>query len=123
MQDASAALVAVKQVQRLGGVLEHPAHSNLFKRCRLPVPGQPSLFAPGFTIEIDQSAFGHACQKRTWLYAVGIDQFPELPPSRKPTAVIAPSRNNVLNLPQLKKSDRHLTPVELAKWLLQALEK
>jgi hypothetical protein len=68
---------ALNAVRTYGGVLEHPAHSQAWKQYELPRPGRygwtASLTDPGVTTEISQSAYGHSCQKRTWLYAVGVD--------------------------------------------------
>jgi hypothetical protein len=68
---------ALDAVRRFGGVLEHPAHSQAWKHYQLPRPGRHgwtgSLTDQGVTTEVSQSAYGHSCQKRTWLYAVGVD--------------------------------------------------
>lgn len=66
---------AVEQVRRWGGVLEHPRHSLLWRQCRLPEPGGLS-FCGGFTVALDQCAWGHVARKASWLYCFGID--PEL---------------------------------------------
>jgi hypothetical protein len=72
---------AVDQVQLYGGVLEQPAGSKLWKRCRLPTPISESparhdlwqdAFA-GFSVEVTQVSWGHAARKPTWLYFVGVD--------------------------------------------------
>lgn len=62
---------AVEQVQRYGGVLEHPARSRLWQRCYLPHPNEPLDLFGGFTVEVDQCAWGHVARKTTWLYVVG----------------------------------------------------
>ncbi len=72
-QDATCGPRAVEQVRAFGGVLEHPADSLLFKRCRLPFPGElPDEFG-GRTYAVRQVAWGHCCEKPTWLYVVGVD--------------------------------------------------
>jgi hypothetical protein len=76
--------LAVAQVRRWGGILEHPAGSLLWDEpLGLPRPEpyrQMTIQGPerddwgGFTIEVDQSAWGHPLShKRTWLYMVGVD--------------------------------------------------
>lgn len=78
---------AVEQVRRWGGVLEQPAHSQLWAACGLPRPGElPDSFG-GWSIEVSQCDFGHLARKRTWLYIVGCrpDCIPALPPAREPT--------------------------------------
>jgi hypothetical protein len=66
---------AVCQVQWWGGVLEHPAHSTLWKYMGLPKPGEAADdFDGGCTYEVCQVDWGHVARKRTWLYVVGVDQ-------------------------------------------------
>lgn len=99
--DADCAPRAVEQVRRWGGVLEHPARSVLWELEGLPLPGEYGCGcfdrrAPkhrcsktiGFSVEVDQVEWGHACRKRTWLYLVGVPRSAlEAPPfpGRKPT--------------------------------------
>ncbi len=72
--------LAVGVVQRLGGVLEHPANSRLWERSGLPYPDDglgPDEFG-GFTLQVDQCDWGHVARKKTWLYIVnksGRDMF------------------------------------------------
>ena len=66
--DPVAALYAVLQVQRFGGVLEHPAGSLLWECCGLPRPGDPPDEHGGRTIVVAQVEWGHVARKRTWLY-------------------------------------------------------
>lgn len=62
---------AVQQVQDFGGVLEHPARSRLWNERHLPWPDELSDAFGGFTVEVDQCAWGHVARKKTWLYVVG----------------------------------------------------
>jgi hypothetical protein len=71
-QDRYLALRAVEQVTRWGGVLEHPANSKLFDFASLPKPGDPPDSYGGYTVEVEQCAWGHVARKRTWLYLVGV---------------------------------------------------
>lgn len=68
---------ALAAVRRYGGVLEHPAYSIAWSRYGLPVPVRHgwhgSLFDPGMSTEVCQSAYGHEARKRTWIYAVGVE--------------------------------------------------
>lgn len=86
-KDADCAPRAVAQVQRWGGVLEHPAHSSLWSFAGLPLPGQEPDEHGGITLEVDQVHWGHVARKRTWLYGVGVDWSLVVPPfpKRKPT--------------------------------------
>jgi hypothetical protein len=123
-QDPECAIRAVEQVQRFGGVLEHPQASRLWKQCRLPTPGNLSLFAPGFTIELEQVRWGHPCRKATWLYFCTPNPLPPIPPARRATHCIddgGPRRDGVSSLPHLPKSQRHLTPPAFARWLIDSV--
>jgi hypothetical protein len=62
---------AVEQVRAFGGVLEHPRGSKLWRECGLPAPGEPADCYGGFSVEVDQCAWGHVARKCTWLYIVG----------------------------------------------------
>ena len=62
---------AVEQVRKFGGVLEHPARSSLWRALHLPWPGEMRDEYGGFTVEVDQCAWGHCARKKTWLYVVG----------------------------------------------------
>lgn len=70
--------LAVQQVRRWGGVLEHPAHSRLWDDQILPTPGPPSQWPMfrddfgGFAIEVRQCWWGHPSPKDSWLYLVGV---------------------------------------------------
>jgi hypothetical protein len=69
--------IAVEQVRRYGGVLEQPARSKLWEHCKLPLPGVTGLPADfGFSIAVEQVAWGHVARKPTWLWFYGVD--PEL---------------------------------------------
>ena len=66
---------ALDAVTRWGGVIEHPAYSYAWPAFGLPIPARhgwsQNLTHPGYATEISQVAYGHPCQKRTWLYYVG----------------------------------------------------
>jgi hypothetical protein len=102
---------AVRQVQRVGGVLEHPAGSKLWDYCGLPQPGRRDEFG-GFTLPVLQSWWGHRAPKPTWLYIVGIE--PEELPAF-PFALGIPEGR----VEQMCKAERERTPPEFAAWLLE----
>lgn len=83
---------AVELVRRLGGVLEHPQHSLLFRHCNMPHPGELPDFWGGMTFEVAQCDWGHVARKRTWIYIVGARAIPSSPPSREPTHWISGGR-------------------------------
>ena len=82
------ALVAVDQVRRWGGVLEHPAHSDLWVEARLPLPGGLPDAHGGYTVAVEQWWWGHRAIKPTWLYVVGCRAADLTPFPRPPGAQI-----------------------------------
>lgn len=95
-QDAECALRAVECVRRWGGVLEHPEHSGLWRAVRLPLPGEFADAYGGYTVEVEQVAWGHVARKRTWLYVVGVDRatvFAGMRTGGRVTHWVAGSRN------------------------------
>ena len=74
-QDRTCGPVAVEQVRKYRGVLEHPEHSALFSELELPKPEGRSKSVGfdswgGRTYQVDQCDWGHRCRKPTWLYVV-----------------------------------------------------
>ena len=118
--DADCGPRAVEQVRAYGGVLEHPRDSRLWSVCRLPRPGEPPDAFGGFSVEVYQSDFGHAADKRTWLYIVGAVDIPAMPPrlASVPAAYRKPSGRLSTALERMSKTERHLTPPAFAAWLL-----
>ncbi len=121
--------LAVEQVRRWGGVLEHPEGSRLWHECRLPYPGVLPIFDgrwSGWTLEVEQVWWGHGVRKRTWLYMVGVDPhlvtLPEGRHDMKPTHAMGVSYAQGRTLPCLPKPDRHLTPPDFARWLVALAE-
>jgi len=80
--DGGTFAAALDAVRQFGGVLEHPAHSHAWRAFGLPRPARAgwtqTILERGWTCEVDQAAYGHRANKRTWLYYVG----PEPPAMR-----------------------------------------
>ena len=84
--ERACAPLAVEQVRRFGGVLEHPAGSRLWggPSCLnrkgalpgavvdLPFLGDAPDAYGGRTYQVEQVEWGHVARKRTWLYVVGV---------------------------------------------------
>jgi hypothetical protein len=73
---------ALDSVRRFGGVLEHPADSQAWPAFLLRRPPRDGGWIPadmlgGWTCCIEQGRYGHLSNKRTWLYAFGVE-LPEL---------------------------------------------
>jgi hypothetical protein len=67
---------ALASVRRWGGVLEHPANTRAWKKFHLPAPGKRGVWqrglCGGWSVEVNQAAWGHPARKPTWLYAFGV---------------------------------------------------
>lgn len=100
-------------VKRWGGVLEHPAHSKLWKVAGLPTPLQTTRGTDGWTLQVPQFWFGHRGLKETWLYIQGVRSF-DLPVMsyRMPGADVRPVED-------LCKAERERTPEPMARWLVE----
>ena len=117
-QPKDLAPLAVEQVRRWGGVLEHPQASKLWDHCNLPLPGGlPDEFG-GWSVEVDQVSWGHRARKTTWLYIVGVR------PSSvtflrggTPTHCVN-SRNRNTHLLELSAAGRRRTPPSFAEFLV-----
>jgi hypothetical protein len=76
-QDGGCFAAALRSVREFGGVLEHPARSQAWRAFNLPRPIRDgwvgTLDGSGWTIELDQHAYGFPTRKLTWLYCVGVD--------------------------------------------------
>lgn len=124
--DGNTGPIAVAQVRRWGGVLEHPEHSSLWSRCGLPEPGWlPDEFG-GYSLSVRQFDFGHLCEKWTWIYIVGVpvEQLPAMPPRRTDRAIHVVTNEQRKGEPRYKpriaSSQVHLTPPAFAEWLVTA---
>lgn len=110
---------AVDQVRRCGGVLEHPAFSNLWEAAGLPGPGKGRDIFGGWTLPIAQFWWGHRANKATWLYIVGCEmgEIPDIPiVLGEASHVISRSRGRQKR-PEVTKAEREHTPPELCRWL------
>lgn len=98
---------ALDVVNKNGGVLEHPKASDIWKVGDL---------SKGFILTIQQKDFGHVARKDTNLYIVGID------PCQIPSPPITLSQADG-KVEFMDKKDREKTPVDLAIYLLNILER
>lgn len=125
------AIWAVAQVRRWGGVLEHPAASDLWKEAGLPAPGAGDDAWGGWTLECDQFHWGHLCQKRTRLYIVGVrpNEMPPMPHrDGEPTHCVSSLAGRVMSRdarhardkfkPEIGPRRRDISPPLFAEWLV-----
>ena len=124
--DGKTGPIAVAQVRKFGGVLEHPADSSLFSACGMPAPGWLPDEWGGYTVAVRQCDWGHKAAKSTWLYIVGcrVVDLPATPPRREPTHLVQarPAWERHAGLPwkpEMPKRERHLTPPAFAEWLVE----
>lgn len=110
--DAHLAVLAIEQVRTWGGILEHPAGSDLWRAMDLPRPENAPDRWGGRSYLVRQSWWGHAAPKPSWLYVVGFPG-PDLP--QVPAWQGEPS-TTVGELSE--KEDREATPLPFAAWLV-----
>jgi hypothetical protein len=107
------ALWSIKKVQKLGGIVEHPSGSKLWKIDH----------ENGFVIEIDQYDFGHVAHKKTKLFISGIrqDDLPPLPPKDETIHLCPKGKRrsicgNVKGTTRCTQYQREYTPEKLIDW-------
>jgi hypothetical protein len=119
--------LAVRYVRRWGGVLEHPAASRLWAKCKLPRPDCGVDKHGGWSLAVAQSWWGHLCTKPTWLYICGCE------PERIPSCVVWPKngthaicrdrrpgvRSRNAKRPEINHGERDMTPPAFAEWLVE----
>ena len=114
---------ALINVNRCGGVMEHPACSFAWKVFNLTKPkkGRWIECGKGFVCEVWQSAYGHKAKKPTWLYYRGIQPPFELRwEYNLGTHQVAGNNKNAKNSkPRLSKYERVATPDEFRDELIQ----
>lgn len=116
---------ALKTVQRVGGVLEHPAKTRAWKKYNLtrPAPHQwTKCQTGGWVCEVWQSAYGHKANKATWLYFFGREKPKEINWSR-PKGLFQVGhpdhRGKLRNKPTLSKKEANATPEEFKNLLIE----
>ncbi len=124
-QDPALAPLAVEQVRRWGGVLEHPSHSRLWRALELPRPGELPI-GNLWSLEVEQVRWGHPARKRTWLLFCRVPRSApgELPPPREPThwcSALGKDRWKAAQGRGIKVASaqiRRRTPPAFARWLV-----
>lgn len=109
-------LWCLETVRRVGGVLEHPAHSRLFSLAGVAAGAGRRDRAGGYILPVWQSWFGHRAPKPTWLYVVGVEPG-DVP--RLPFALGDPGGR----VEFMCTAERERTPLAFARWLLDLAER
>lgn len=115
---------ALNNVRRCRGVLEHPAFTKAWAAYDLVAPvgiGWNQIYHTEWVCEIWQSAYGHRCRKRTWLFYCG-----DYPPyegkweRQEGTHQIGfhDQRGKNRNKPTVGKREASESPHEFAEWLI-----
>lgn len=101
--------LAVMIARSNGGIVEHPASSQLWTNYNLPAPGKLDDWG-GFLFTIDQGAFGHPAMKRTTFYIVGCHttQIPSFGIWSQHWRTVESQHS----------ADRLKTPPQMAQWLI-----
>lgn len=109
------ALHALWLVESLGGILEHPAQSKLWKLVKSNRENYK-----GSILSVNMSWFGFPTQKRTYLYIKGasLKEIPAHPITfdRVTTFIRTNGKKNTKHLP---KSQRDTTPLSMCEWLIK----
>ncbi len=125
-EEKELAVWSVNQVRRWGGVVEHPASSDLWRYCNLPLGNQVDQYG-GFTLSVNLHWFGFPAEKKTYLYIVGCLPrcIPAYPLSFDAIThkIRFPDRRGRSGEKNLPKSQRDVTPVLMATWLISLCEK
>ena len=115
----------IKKIRRNGGVLEHPYASKLWQDMNLPDVDYVDGFG-GYTLDVCQYWWGHRLMKRTKLYIVGADNYPDIPIKGGKPPVVPNSGKGRWQLakelgydpgPRLTTKEREATPHAFAEWL------
>tara|TARA_R100000353_G_scaffold172615_1_gene137972 strand:+ start:379 stop:969 length:591 start_codon:yes stop_codon:yes gene_type:complete len=125
-REKSMAPWSLDKVRKLGGVVEHPSSSKLFKDLSVGVVDSYG----GFIIEIDQYDFGHVAHKDTKLYIAGLDykDLPPLPPKDNSIHYDEKGQRRSIagNVPgtiRCTQKQREYTPGGLIDWFEKVLDK
>ena len=108
----------------MGGGLEHPKGSRLWKEAGLPEMGQGYDSYGGFTLLLDQFDFGHVAHKNTKLYICGIkiEDLPPMPPKNL-NSTDRSICGNVKGTKRCTQYQREYTPDDLIVFLTEICKK
>jgi hypothetical protein len=128
-EDGGCFEAALRAVRSFGGVLEHPAYTDAWKKFGLTRPPKEGGWVPdlsdwlpgGWVCHVEQGHYGHRARKATWLYAVGCT-LPDLKwgPSvgRALTSWCGNHVPESENRPRLGKKEASQTPLEFRDELI-----
>lgn len=115
------ARLSVALVREFGGVLEHPAKSDLWRAQKLPRGAEVDQYG-GRSLVVDQFWWGHLARKRTVIYIVGCPpaDMPPLPyvMGKAPMVCCLKSKNRKTQSDLPLKLREH-TPPAFCAWLVE----
>lgn len=116
---------AIGTVRKNGGIVENPAHSDLFKITGCNLDGGCDEFG-GFLIDVQLNWFGFPVRKRTWLYVCGCSRS-DVPGHPLNFDMIthtvgrnSKSKTNLMKK-QLEKNYRAKTPIKMIDWFAEIM--
>ena len=114
------ARLSVALVREFGGVLEHPAKSDLWRAQKLPRGADVDQYG-GRSLVVDQFWWGHKARKRTILYIVGCSpaDMPALPMVLGNAEFICCRKSKNKDQKDLPLKLREHTPPDFALWLVE----
>jgi hypothetical protein len=108
--------LCAREVLRRGGILEQPAGSKLFRALGLPTPASPTHTSDAWSMQLNQSHFGHLARKPTWLFFSRIHPR-DLPPLPFNLFSTMPRR-----LDDMTPGAKSRTPSDFAHWLALSVQ-
>lgn len=114
--EKSLAIWSIELVRLVGGIVEHPYDSQLWKEIECPGVGEFDKFG-GTSFVFDQFDFGYYTRKRTRIYIVGLNSLKELP---RLNLRFVPVTRKFQNLSPKQRSE---TTPELCLWFLEIIKK
>lgn len=128
---------ALSMVRRFGGVLEHPEATHAFRAFGLTRPPKSGGWVSaegGWTCCVEQGHYGHQARKATWLYVASSTRPPDLiwgssgPKDRLDAGYHSARERKSMGgeaglvsrgIRRQPKSERHLSPIAFAEWLIE----
>jgi len=109
-EEKNLAWFCLAAVNQCGGIFEHPAGSHFFRAAALE---KKKIYS------VNLSWFGYTAAKRTYLYYNSLSLLSH--PLSFDAHTNCVSTSKIRRLPEMTKSNRHITPVAFNEWLIQSI--
>lgn len=100
-----------KAVDTCGGIFEHPSDSSFFRESNCEIS---KIYS------VNLSWFGYMARKKTLLYYNQVSLLSHPLSFNAITHQLSTNKNG-RSLPEIKQSERHITPLEFNEWLIQSI--